>query len=278
MWRTDLFRALALSAFLLWLLTGDADRSPGIVGIALLLGLAAPFFDNAKAAALPQIVPGSRLEVANALTQVSASVGGQLLGPALGAALVVLDPTWPMAFDAVSFLAAALLVAMAARIRPRIGPPERSGESPQLRSDLRQGWAALMDDRALRACSVLIALSNALVAGATAVLVLYVVDVLRLPEASFGLFVAVMAAGGIAGALLAPALIARLGQRRLLRHGLLLGAAGFLAAAATTRVPLVLGSIATAGAGLLAWNVAAVSYRQRVVPARCSAVSPASIA
>jgi len=189
-----------------------------------------------------------------------------LLGPALGAALVVVDPTWPITLDAVSFLAAAILVATAARIRPHVGPPERSGETPHLRDDLRQGWHALTRHRALRACSVLIALSNALVAGATAVLVLYVVDVLHLPEASFGLFVAAMAAGGIAGALLAPVLVARIGQRRLLRHGLLLVAAGFIGAAATTAVPLVLASIAVAGAALLAWNVAAISYRQRVVP------------
>lgn len=100
-----------------------------------------------------------------------------------------------------------------------------------------------------------------------ALLVLYVLRVLRCPEAAYGWLVAVFAVGGLVGAVVVPTLRAKLGTSTaiLLAAALLTG--GTLLMALLPQQPFVIVGIIASGVGSSLWNVITMALRQRVVPA-----------
>lgn len=109
MGRVDAVRALLTAVFAGLVIAGEA-RMWVLLATSLLLGLAAPFFDNASSSLLPELVSQELFEKANSTTQVSMLLATSLLGPPIGAALFTAYPGAPFAFDAVSFACASALV------------------------------------------------------------------------------------------------------------------------------------------------------------------------
>jgi Na+/melibiose symporter-like transporter len=99
MWRVDVLRAVVMGTFAALVLTGHTSMAL-IYGISLLLGLVAPFFENAYSAVLPHVVEPAALERANSWDQTSLLVGANLAGPPLGAALFVWLPGLPLLLEA----------------------------------------------------------------------------------------------------------------------------------------------------------------------------------
>jgi MFS family permease len=131
----DLTRTVSMGLIAVLLLTGSAE----IWQLTLLYaidGAATAFFNPASNAIVPQIVPGSRLQEANALLNFS-RWGGKVAGPALAGFLLALgSPGTALAVDAVTFLVSA---AFLWRIKaPGVRSEEEEGE-PFL-FELRHGW------------------------------------------------------------------------------------------------------------------------------------------
>lgn len=263
MWRIDVLRGLVMVGFAALVLTDHATVAL-LLAVSFLLGLAGPFFDNAANAALPELVDVDRLERANSLTQVSMNVMSNLIGPPLGALLFVVAAGAPLAVDAATFLVGALLVAQAARGRRRAVLPAHA--SRPLAVQVREGVGYLWSHRVLRTLSLAVAAVNGVTGAITSILVLFVLQVLHLPEAAFGGLIATFAVGGLVGAGLTPFVVRRLGQGTATGVSL----AGFAVAATvlgvTTSTALIVAALALAGMMGLMWNVVTVSYRQRVVP------------
>ncbi len=262
MGRVDVARALVMGGFAALVLAGHVSIALLYV-TALALGLLAPFFDNASSSVVPELVEDRHLERANALTQGSLAVGANLVGPPVGALLFVLVSGAPFVLDAVSFAVAAVLVLLVARRGPRRERPVHVGT----------GWAQLVEgvrflagDRVLRTLALAVGAVNAVVGGVVAVLVLFVLEVLALPEAAYGWVVAAFAVGGVLGALTTAGLVRRIGQRAAVLGSLLGFALSAMALGLTTSVPAVVVILVVAGLGGTVWNVVTMSYRQRVVP------------
>lgn len=98
-------------------------------------GAATALFNPASSAIVPQIVPGERLQEANALLNLSRSLG-KVVGPALAGILLALgSPGAALAFNALTFaISAAFLFGMRA-------PSLRDGTSTSFLAELRQGWS-----------------------------------------------------------------------------------------------------------------------------------------
>lgn len=130
----DLTRAASTAAMAALLLTGTAE----IWQLALLYaidGAATAFFNPASNAIVPQIVPGPRLQEANALLSISRNAG-KVVGPALAGVLLALgSPGTALAVDAATFAISALclLGVHAPRLRA-------AGETSSFVSELRHGW------------------------------------------------------------------------------------------------------------------------------------------
>lgn len=111
---------------------------------------------------VPQVVPRTHLQQANALLSFSRA-GLAIIGPTVAALLVVtIGPGWALAVDAMTWLVAAACMA-------RVGIPARSreeAESPGMLRELREGWTAFTAHTWLWLIVLAFGLGNAIHAGA----------------------------------------------------------------------------------------------------------------
>jgi MFS family permease len=120
-----------LLAFLV--ITGTAELWMVIVLTAVHGAVSAISFP-AMASMVPQLVPRSELQPANALLSLTRN-GLTVIGPTAGALLVVtLGSGWALAVDAATWLLSALLL-----LPVRIPPKERKQSSSTI-AELREGW------------------------------------------------------------------------------------------------------------------------------------------
>jgi MFS family permease len=244
----------------------DLASLPVLYTAFFLFGAGETLADSASVALLPSIVPPQGLARANARLLGTYLVGNQLLAPPVGAWLFVVAAALPFAFDAASFLAAALLVA------PLLGR-RRLGSKPQqpprsLRAEIAEGLGWLWRHRTLRLLAICLAVMNLAGAGTFAIWVLWARQRLGLQGVGFGVLVTAYAAGGLLGTSLASRLDVTVGPAILLRAGLCIDAACQLVLA-LTRSPWIAGAtLVVFGAHAMVWGVVTVSLRQRLVPDR----------
>ncbi|WP_433388985.1 MFS transporter [Micromonospora sp. KLBMP9576] len=279
----------------------DRAGVAALVAVAFLLAALGTLFDAASFAMLPAVVPPAALTRANGRLQAGSAVAGGFLGAPAAGVLFALAAPLPFAVDALTFAAAALLT-LALHPHPRPLPssprsctlcPNESGEKPRSgghnckiakdgrgraarrgRGRARAVWREGVEgvrwvrgDATLWRLTVATAGSNLAISGLMAVLVLYALDVLRVPPAGYGLFAAAAVLGGLAGGLWAGRLAARLGTVPTLRL-VLAGQAVALTGLALARHPVPGGlALAVFAAGTTVWNGLWASYGQRHVPA-----------
>ncbi|MET8264971.1 MFS transporter [Micromonospora arida] len=231
---------------------------------AFLLATLGTLFDSASFALLPALVPPDALPRANGRLQAGSAVAGGFIGAPAAGLLFAVAPALPFALDAVTFAAAALLVL--ALSPPAAITPGTARRRGSVWSEIVEGLRWLRAHRTLWRVTVLTAASNLAISGIMAVLVLYALDVLRVPPAGYGLFTAAAIVGGVAGALGAGRLAARLGTVPALRVVLAVETVA-LTGFALARHP-VSGGIALAvfASGTVVWNSLWASYGQRQVP------------
>jgi MFS family permease len=262
MWIVDAIRAVVAGAFAAVVLA-DLGTIPLLLLTAFLLGLLAPFFDNAASVVVTDVVVPTSLERANGYSQASLVVLSSLVGPPLGALLFVLSRGLPILLNAISFAAAALLVWFIRKSAPaRVRAPDR-----HLGRELKEGLVYLWRHKLLRTLCLLLTVVNAVGAGIVAVLVLYVLEVLHLPEQGFGWLVAIYAVGGVLGAILAPRLSRRLSTATSLIGSMIVsGIAIVLFGVLADLAPVAVAAVVLGFASTW-WNVVSITLRQRIVPA-----------
>ncbi|RQX19592.1 MFS transporter [Micromonospora ureilytica] len=232
--------------------------------VAFLLAALGTLFDSASFALLPSLVPPDALPRANGRLQAGSAVAGGFLGAPAAGVLFAVAPALPFALDAVTFAAAALLV-LALGPPPVLGPG-RARRRGSVWSEIVEGLRWLRAHRTLWRVTLLTAASNLAISGIMAVLVLYALDVLRVPPAGYGLFAAAAIVGGVAGALGAARLAAWLGTVPALRAVLAVETVA-LTGFALARHPVPGGiALAVFAAGTVVWNSLWASYGQRQVP------------
>jgi len=123
--------AQAVAAYLL--LTGRAEIWQLAV-IALVRAVASSFFFPAMQGIVPQTVPTDQLQPANALLRLAlnaTNIGGAALG---GILVATGGPGWAIAFDALTYLAAAAIL-----LPMHVRAPERDADTSFIR-ELGDGW------------------------------------------------------------------------------------------------------------------------------------------
>lgn len=114
-------------------LTGNATV-PLIAGINAIYGALAALWYPAMGGLMPDVVPDDQLQPANAAISM-ANNGGLVMGNAIGGALVAfVGPGFAIAVDALTFLAAGLLVFSFRRVS------HPSGSEESMAGDLVHGW------------------------------------------------------------------------------------------------------------------------------------------
>ncbi|MEV0722069.1 MFS transporter [Micromonospora purpureochromogenes] len=266
----DALRAAVVAA-LAGAVAVDRAGVPALVATAFLLAALGVLFDAASFALLPALVPAPALPAANGRLQAGTALAGGLLGAPLAGVLFAVSPSVPLTVDAATFALAALLTL--ALSRPAAGPRWRGEGRRERGSAGRSVWREAADGvRWLRGeptmwrITLLSAGTNLAISALMAVLVLYALDVLRVSPAGYGLFMAAVVLGGLAGALGAGRLAARLGTTPALRAVLLTQTVA-LAGFALVRHPVPAGlALAVFAGGSTVWNSLWAAYGQGRVP------------
>jgi MFS family permease len=257
----DIFRSIVLGALGIAVLL---DTSPlwAVYAALFLLGTAETLADNASGALLVSAVPKDQLGKANARLFATGTLLQQLGGPPLGALLFAVGAGVPLVFDAVTFAAAAALIARVA-VRPPL--PDASGRTA-LWTDVREGVRWLWEHAGVRtlACSILV--MNITFCAAFATWVLFARERLGLTDTQFGLLVSVGAIGGLLGMPVYHVLEPRVGSLTLLRAGLVIETTVHLILA-LTRSPWVVGAtMAVFGVHAVVWGIVSTTARQLATP------------
>lgn len=262
MWVANAARALFAGVFAALVAAGDASM-PLIYGLGFLLGLAAPFFDNASSAVLPELVPPAEFQRANSLTQMALALAANLLGPVVGTATYVIWPAAPFGFAALAYAAGALVTAVVSRRAP--GRAAHTGDVGPLQL-VRDGLSYLLHHRVLRTLATAVGVVNFVTSAAIAVLVLYVLQLLHLPESAYGLVMASFAAGALLGAVLTARFTVRIGERRGVLVALAMFGLSTVVLGVWPQVVVSFAAFALVGFFSMVWNITVNSYRQRIVP------------
>lgn len=257
----DVLRAGLLALTAVIVAAGDPSL-PMLAAAVFALGVGETVFDTAAQAVLPRIVDRDGLEAANGRLFAGQLVANGFLGPPLGGVLVAAATAAPLAVDAATFAASALLLR---GLVPREVRPPRT-EATRISADLREGLAWLWRHETVRALAIGAAVVNLAHTAALAVLVVLVRDELGASATTYGLVLGVSAVGGVVGTAVSASVTARLGRRNALIVSLAAFTAGLAVTAAAPHPAAVAIGLALFGVGGEVWNVVAVSYRQARVP------------
>lgn len=255
----DAGRALALGSVALWLALGP----PLLAWLAVtsfVEGSLFVFFQLSEGAALPQIVPQEQLPQAIAQNQ-ARQQGAGLVGSPIGGALYGVSRLLPFAADAFSYAVSFVSLLF---VRPAFQGERLRGER-NLRADVSVGLSWLWRERFLRTVTALVTGTNFVHQALSLVLIVRLKELGASP-ALIGVAFAVIGAGAIVGALLAPRV-----QRRFSPQMVVLGSLWIwpvqTAALFLIPSPLALGVLTAAGfvTGPI-FNVVVGAYRYALVP------------
>ncbi len=254
-----------LVATLSTLVLTHAAALPLLLALVLALGAGGSLVRIASNALVPQLVAAADLAPANALATFS-STFNQILGFSLGGLVVALvGPAVPIEYDAITFFAAALIVA---GIGSKASVPKAAGAVEGFAAELLEGLRFLRRERALVEVLVLGVVVNFFRNVVFALFAPYAGLVLGADVAGYGFLVAAIAAGGLVGAVL----IGRTDTRRTACRYVLVGGCvlgpGIAVLGLARAIPLAVAVSVGLGVLLSVINIPLSSLFQARVPVR----------
>ncbi|WP_067460933.1 MFS transporter [Actinomadura macra] len=238
---------------------------PQLYSVALITGVLTVFFDVASQSYLPHLVGRDALPEGNTKLEVVRGVS-QVSGPTF-AGLAVQALTAPVAVlaDAASFALSALF--LRGIHRPEQLPVREPGA--RLRTEIMQGLRFVLGNAVLRPIAISTATFNLFAAITNVMLIVLLSRELRQSAGTIGLFFSVASAGGLAGALVATRISARLGQGPTIwLSQLATGLFGLGLPLAQAGWPLWGAAFAFSAscAAIAVYNITQLSLRQRLTP------------
>lgn len=233
--------------------------------VATLVGMLQVFFDVSYQSYLPSLVHRDQVVEGNSKLQASQSVS-QAVGPAFGGFLIkIAGAAWSIAINAIGYLISAVCLL---KINHRETPPARTDRRP-LASEIREGLAFVVRHPLLRRLIACTGISNLFNSVSNVLMVLYMVQMLHLSPVTIGVIEAAMAVGGLCGALITTRLADRIGEGPTI----IVTATPFAVIAFAWPLSSVLPAVPTllvasfvTGVSVVAYNIATVSFRQRLCP------------
>jgi MFS family permease len=264
-----------LVATLALLTTVHAGGIAALYAVAFAVGLAETVAKVGAQKLVPAVVAPEHLERANGRQNAALFAAQECLGPPLGTLLLSIATPLPFWADVASFAISATLVAgIATQRRPaparRPVPARRPAPAPRRRlsTEIVVGVRWLFRHELFRTFALLAGVANLANFMAMATLVLFARQRLGLDARGYGLLLALMALGGVAGSLLSRRILARLSTRAVVTTTVFTTPIAMLAVGLFAHdLPTMAALTTVTSFGASLWNVATGSLRQRTVPA-----------
>lgn len=177
---------------------------PQLVAVAAVIGVSAALFGPAEDASLPNIVPGEQVQKAVAMNAARMSLG-RLAGTGAGGFLYAIGRVVPFAVDMASH-ALAFLALSFVRLPPR--EVQRQPLS-QLHREMLEGLRWMWQQRLVRVTTLCAVVLN-LFFSAFYIIIIVLARHRGIPVGQIGVMAAMLGAGGLVGALLAPSLTGKI--------------------------------------------------------------------
>ncbi|MBL7253197.1 MFS transporter [Paractinoplanes lichenicola] len=223
---------------------------PGLpLWLAIVLLYAAhlfsPPFVAARAAIMPEVLPGEAYITGNGLSNVTHQLS-QLLGFVAGGLVVAaIGPVWSMLGNAATFALSAALIALGVARRPAALP---DGETAGLLAQSRDGIRYILADPWLRTCLALVWIATGFSFAPEAIAYPYAESLGGGPVQA-GLLLAAPSLGFLLGAIALTRVLAAGTRDRLLRPAALLSTVALAPALLGPSLPVLLFLLVLAGAG-----------------------------
>jgi len=213
----DAMRAVAVLAIPLAIVAGTANLWI-VYAVTVALALGMTFFNPARDAMVPELVPHKELIRANTLVQAT-HYAAMLLGPAVAAALIgMLGLTALFAIDSATFVVSLLAIVLI-RYTP---PPGRHAGRPSAALHIREVLVAVLQDKRLRYLLLLTTINNFFIMGPAIVgTPVFVREILLGNATDYALTGSALGLGMVLGSLLIHLAGHRLGKGRLLLLGMM---------------------------------------------------------
>jgi MFS family permease len=186
---------------------------------ALIIGTSEVFSDTATQSLIPQVLAKDHIERGNSRVSVAQTVLQSFVGSPLGGALYAAAIWLPFAFNSAAYLVSAgLLLLVPATIRNAYQHQNKDASAARsgFIEDIKVGLKFLVGHKTIFRLVIITASIGFTFAAATSTQVLFLLKVQHVPEAMFGVLMAVTGIAGVFGGLHAPWWSGRFGRSRVL--------------------------------------------------------------
>ncbi len=257
---SDIIRGLLVLGFLL---VSSADLMWLLYGVAFVQASIGTFFNPARTALMPAVVPADGLLGANSLSEMSRIVAGVAGTAVAGVVAGVAGSMSPVFWlDSATFLVSAYAVARIATD----AAPERSDEHPAVMTELREGLSLVRSSRLLVGVLAGGAVVMLGLGAVNVLLVPFVIDELAISETWFGALELAQVSSMVAAGALLAVVAGRVKPTRLISFGMM-GAGVIVAAmAAVGNVWHLMGLLFAIGWVITPLQASVQTIVQRTVP------------
>ena len=145
-------------------------------------------------------------------------------------------------------------------------PASRPGADSSVWSLVVEGFSWLFGHPTLRTLSILSVIRNIVEAGASAILVLYALEILKLNEAAYGVLLACAAVGAVLATLVTERVLRRFGSGNTLVASIVLAGVSYGVIGLVPNVFVVGSMLALFAVTEVVWGVVSTSFRQAATP------------
>lgn len=264
MWAPNLLRGGVLIALSLAFAAGVGSLTLLYVAFALV-GVMEIAADNAAVSVLPDLVADDDLDRANGRIATAQLVADEFVGPPFGGFLFALAVAAPLAATGALYAAAGLIfLALPRRPRP---PAAESGQTrPSMWRDAAEGVSWIRRQPLVLGLAITGGLASVAYMMTFSILVLYATEILDLTATGYGVVLAVSSLGGLLASWATAGLRSTFGYRGVIPSALLLGSITMLGLSLSSDAYVAATLLAAYIFHVTAWNICAVTLRQRLVP------------
>jgi MFS family permease len=234
--------------------------------LTFIFGISEVLYDTATQSTIPFLLKGSQLERGNSRLQIADTVMQSFIGAPLGAILFVAFAFTPFMGISGCYVVAIILVSSIAARTMENTRSEATTHRPTLRVEMKEGLVYLWQDKVLLRLVVTTGAVGFCYALGQSTLVLFILDHLHVPEASYGILMIPLAVGALAGAFASPRLSARFGRSQTLAISLPLSALTLLLAGLAPNATWYMAASLLHGFFISQWNILLMSTYHAMIP------------
>ena len=237
-----------------------------LMALTFIFGISEVVYDTATQSTIPALLKGNQLERGNSRLQIADTVMQSFIGAPLGAIIFAAIAFTPFMGISVCYVIAIILVSS---IAPKAMQSLRPADAPKrstLRAEMKEGLVYLWNDKVLFRLVVTTGAVGFCYALGQSTLVLFILDHLHVPEASYGLLMIPLAVGALLGAFASPLLSARFGRSKTLAYSLPVSALTLLLAGLAPDATWYMAATLLHGFFIAQWNILLMSTYHAMIP------------